>query len=70
MGEGFTFIAHYDSSFENFSGKARAFYSHTWQKAAITGIGFSAGADSFGLDVEFSNSNQGFTCYSNADTNF
>lgn len=71
MGYGFSAIVHYNSSFENFHGRARSVYCHTWKSTSISKLNFSASKSSFNLGIEFSNNeSRQFTIYNGSDTVF
>ena len=56
----------FDSSFENFHGKAKGHYAHTWNSASITSIG--VGWPSF--DMSWIPENNAFGCFSDAAATF
>lgn len=66
IGYEFDIIVNYNSAFENYSGKARFFYVHTWDKTKITGI--TLGTKSIG--VTFSTNKHSWIGYSTTYTEF
>jgi len=70
MGYGFSATITYDSNFENWNGKARTLYAHTWVNTEISSITFHGNSNTFGADVNFSNQSNKFWIYNGADTNF
>lgn len=69
-GYGYSAIMRFDSSFRDWSGTARGFYTHTWSDTTINSIGFNVGAANFGLDISWSENKNKFLAFSNMDTQF
>ena len=54
-GKSFDIMVKYDYTFENFYGKARGLYVHTWSSASLNSISFSGSGISFGwTNVQYS----------------
>ena len=67
-------FAEYSAEFENFHGRARLHYAHTWEDGYISsfGVNFEAGEDSVGagFDIDFNIQDQGFDTLSPGETLF
>lgn len=66
MGYGFSAMAVYDSSFSNYSGRARTYYAHTWDSTNVTGVGIS----DTGFNIGFSHDTSRFSIYQTGETIF
>jgi hypothetical protein len=73
-GKHMSVFAKYSSEFENFHGRARLCYAHTWDEGYISsfGVNFEVGDDSIGagFDIGFNNDTQGFDTCSPGETLF
>lgn len=69
LGKGFSATVTYGPDFANFHGKAKTFYSHTWNSTYIQSVNLSV-SSSPGFNVVLANGGNGFTIYNNSDTNF
>lgn len=69
-GEGFACVMRFGSSFINWNGFARSYYTHTWKNTVIDSLGFNIGVDSVGFDVSWAEGINHMELYSNGDTQF
>lgn len=56
----------FDSSFENFNGKAKGLYVHTWKSSSVTSIGVGW----INFDLSWVPEDYSFSCYSNTAVEF
>ncbi|QCT01795.1 hypothetical protein E6C60_1077 [Paenibacillus algicola] len=69
-GKGFAATLTYTPNFVYYNGKARTFYGHTYNQATVDNVTFGASTGDFGVDIQLSNTSQGFKAFNNSDTNF